>query len=202
MSSYERNLRRLLLAAIREHAVDEQLQPATRESAVVPREGGPDSSTGSDREMFKRLQLRRALKRNGDGDGETPRRPMFATVCINNVNRSMEAHCVLQDAGLRVCSFGAGVQVCFPGRKIDTPRLFGFGTEYKTMYNTLRAEDEELYRIIGVLKMLERNMQVKPKPQQFQLLLNKQLLELDVVICLDYSMFIQVLNGTLLFLAL
>ncbi|KAJ0406210.1 hypothetical protein P43SY_000394 [Pythium insidiosum] len=125
---------------------------------------------------------------------ETARRPLFATVCVNNVNRSMNAHEALEAAGMRVCSFGAGSVVCFPGRTATTPRIFSFSTSYEIMYETLKAEDEEHHTRTGVLKMLERNRSIKNGPQRWHKLSNKQLQDIDVVICLDSDMFIKVLE--------
>lgn len=72
-------------------------------------------------------------------------RPMFAMLCANNVNRSTEAHDHLHAAGLRVCSFGAGNRVRFPGPSRDDPRIYEFFTPYETMYRELKAENSELY---------------------------------------------------------
>ncbi|TMW65072.1 hypothetical protein Poli38472_009239 [Pythium oligandrum] len=139
--------------------------------------------------------VRRKLKKRPGVGGTRKARPMFATVCVNNVNRSMAAHVELQKAGLRVCSFGGGPRVCFPGRNATSFRAFSFLMSYETMYKTLREEDEELFTRNGVLQMLERDMQVKRAPQQWQQLTNKQLHDIDVIVCLDYQMFIRILNG-------
>lgn len=71
-------------------------------------------------------------------------RSMFAMICANNVNRSTEAHDHLQAAGLRVCSFGAGNKVRFPGPSRYDPRIFEFYTPYETMHQQLKAENAEL----------------------------------------------------------
>jgi len=72
-------------------------------------------------------------------------RSMFSMICANNVNRSTEAHDHLHAAGLRVCSFGAGNRVRFPGPSRDDPRIYEFFTPYETMYRELKAENAELY---------------------------------------------------------
>ena len=71
-------------------------------------------------------------------------RPMFAMVCANDVNRSTEAHEHLNAVGLRVCSFGAGNRVRFPGPSRDEPRIYDFLTPYATMYRELQRENTEL----------------------------------------------------------
>lgn len=69
---------------------------------------------------------------------------MFAMLCANNVNRSTEAHDHFHAAGLRVCSFGAGNKVRFPGPSRYEPRIFDFFTPYQVMYQQLKDENEEL----------------------------------------------------------
>ncbi|CEG48937.1 rna polymerase ii subunit a c-terminal domain [Plasmopara halstedii] len=116
-------------------------------------------------------------------------RPMFAMLCANNVNRSTEAHDHLQAAGLRVCSFGAGNRVRFPGPSRDDPRIYEFFTPYETMYRELKAENPDLFNRNGVLSMLERDMLTKKCPQRWQDLSVKELQELDVVLCFDDRIF-------------
>ncbi|KAH7485443.1 hypothetical protein PRIC1_004749 [Phytophthora ramorum] len=116
-------------------------------------------------------------------------RPMFAMLCANNVNRSTEAHDHLHAAGLRVCSFGAGNRVRFPGPSRDDPRIYEFFTPYETMYRELKAENAELFKRNGVLSMLERDMLTKKCPQRWQDLSSKELQALDVVLCFDDRIF-------------
>ncbi|KAL4159117.1 hypothetical protein PRNP1_004888 [Phytophthora ramorum] len=116
-------------------------------------------------------------------------RPMFAMLCANNVNRSTEAHDHLHAAGLRVCSFGAGNRVRFPGPSRDDPRIYEFFTPYETMYRELKAENAELFKRNGVLSMLERDMLTKKCPQRWQDLSGKELQALDVVLCFDDRIF-------------
>ncbi|RLN57386.1 hypothetical protein BBJ28_00002702 [Nothophytophthora sp. Chile5] len=122
------------------------------------------------------------------------RRPMFAMVCVNNVNRSAAAHGSLSAAGLRVCSFGAGRQVTFPGKTSADARTFKFQTPYEVMHRVLRKEDPQLFTANGVLKILERDMPLKKAPERWQSLNNKQLIAIDVIVCLDYVMFLTVLE--------
>ncbi|GAB9473065.1 Rna polymerase ii subunit a cterminal domain phosphatase [Globisporangium polare] len=129
-----------------------------------------------------------------NGHHEPQRRPMFAMICANNVNRSTAAHDHLHAAGLRVCSYGAGPRVSFPGRTMSTPRVFAFATPYEAMHRQLKKEDEELFTRNGVLAMLERDIATKRCPERWQALSNKQLQQIDVVVCLDYRMFLTVLE--------
>uniref|UniRef100_A0AAV1U0H9 RNA polymerase II subunit A C-terminal domain phosphatase SSU72 n=1 Tax=Peronospora matthiolae TaxID=2874970 RepID=A0AAV1U0H9_9STRA len=120
----------------------------------------------------------------------TTTRPfMFAMLCANNVNRSTEAHDHLHATGLRVCSFGAGNRVRFPGPSRDDPRIYEFATPYATMYRELQGENGELFKRNGVLAMLERDMLTKPCPQRWQDLSVKELQGLDVVLCFDDRIF-------------
>nr|CCA19916.1 RNA polymerase II subunit A Cterminal domain phosphatase putative [Albugo laibachii Nc14] len=116
-------------------------------------------------------------------------RPMFAMLCANNVNRSTEAHDHLHAAGLRVCSFGAGNKVRFPGPSRYEPRIFDFFTPYQVMYHQLKEENEELFRRNGVLDMLKRDMSTKTCPQRWQDLSVKEIQKLDVIVCFDDRIF-------------
>ena len=126
-----------------------------------------------------------------------PSHPLFAMVCANNVNRSAAAHEVLDAAGLRVCSYGAGRQVILAGQTGSKPRTFQFLTPYATIYDTLKAEDAALYTDNGVLGLLERDRSIKKAPERWQSLSDQQLVAIDVVVCLDYAMFVTVLEGAL-----
>ena len=48
------------------------------------------------------------------GVGRDGARWSYSMICANNINRSMEAHKVVQDAGFRVNSYGAGRHVRIP----------------------------------------------------------------------------------------
>ncbi|OQR92628.1 RNA polymerase II subunit A C-terminal domain phosphatase [Achlya hypogyna] len=115
--------------------------------------------------------------------------PMFAMICANNVNRSTEAHDHLHAAGLRVCSFGAGNKVRFPGRSLYEPHIYEFYTPYETMYRELKAENESLFRHNGVLAMLERDILTKKAPQRWQDNSVHDLAQLDVVVCFEDRIF-------------
>ncbi|KDO17548.1 hypothetical protein SPRG_17059 [Saprolegnia parasitica CBS 223.65] len=123
--------------------------------------------------------------------------PMFAMICANNVNRSTEAHDHLHAAGLRVCSFGAGNKVRFPGRSRYEPHIYEFFTPYEVMYRELKAENEALFRHNGVLAMLERDILTKKAPQKWQDNSTTDLAQLDVVVCFEDRIFDIVLEGSL-----
>lgn len=97
------------------------------------------------------------------------RRPLrFAMVCASNMNRSMEAHALLQKRGFNVWSFGTGASVKLPGVSPDKPIVYNFRVPYREIYEELRAQNEEYFRNSAVLPMLERNMAVKPAPERWQ----------------------------------
>ncbi|KAF1328688.1 Rna polymerase ii subunit a cterminal domain phosphatase, partial [Globisporangium splendens] len=155
----------------------------------------PDDPPRLNLKMFQLLAKRKKMNKQQDtNSNEAQRRPMFAMICVNNVNRSTAAHDHLQAAGLRVCSYGAGRCVSLPGATSTTPRVFEFATPYERMHATLQRENSELFTRNGVLQMLERDIATKPCPERWQSLSNKQLQQIDVVVCLDYRVFLTVLE--------
>ena len=94
----------------------------------------------------------------------------FGVVCSSNINRSMEAHVVLGNAGLTVESYGTGTTVRLPGRSALEPRIFKFGTPYADMYASLSdtPDDEAYFANNGVLNLCRRGASVKPAPQRWQ----------------------------------
>lgn len=93
----------------------------------------------------------------------------FGVVCSSNINRSMEAHLVLTNAGLRCASYGTGTTVRLPGRTAMEPRIFKFGTPYRSMYSELAAINEQgHFTRNGVLGLCRRGAAVKPSPTRWQ----------------------------------
>lgn len=68
-----------------------------------------------------------------------------ALVCASNQNRSLEAHEKLKKKGFNVESYGTSSQCKLPGPSADKPNTFAFGTPYEVMYETLKAQNYELY---------------------------------------------------------
>lgn len=101
-----------------------------------------------------------------------PSEPLkFAMICYSNHNRSMEAHKLLADAGLRVVSYGVGTCVRLPGPSADKPNAFPFGTPYTDILTELRRRPEKEqagYTRLGIFSMLERNVKIKRAPESWQ----------------------------------
>ncbi|MEW5304901.1 MAG: hypothetical protein WDW36_007478 [Sanguina aurantia] len=114
----------------------------------------------------------------------------FAMVCASNMNRSMEAHLVLQRAGLKVDSFGVGGHVKLPGPSQREPNIYAFGTPYTKIYADLVSKDSELYTRNGLLTMLSRNIDIKTAPEKFQLCMTV----FDVVITFEERVMDQVME--------
>ena len=85
-------------------------------------------------------------RKRGGGAGAADRsRWKFSMICANNINRSMEGHKVLYDAGLRVNSYGAGRHVRIP-HETQGALTKDFGEMvYADVLKELRAENEPLY---------------------------------------------------------
>ncbi|XP_063901579.1 RNA polymerase II subunit A C-terminal domain phosphatase SSU72-like isoform X1 [Zophobas morio] len=103
----------------------------------------------------------------------------------------MDAHSTLRKHGYNVESFGSGVCVKLPGKSIDKPVIYEFGTPYSLMYNELVNTDKNLYQTNGVLNMLERNMKIKDHPERFQ----TTNLQFDVIITCEERVFDQVIQA-------
>eukprot|EP00003_Mantamonas_plastica_P014819 TRINITY_DN25504_c0_g1_i1.p1 TRINITY_DN25504_c0_g1~~TRINITY_DN25504_c0_g1_i1.p1 ORF type:complete len:210 (+),score=66.59 TRINITY_DN25504_c0_g1_i1:28-630(+) len=92
----------------------------------------------------------------------------IASVCYSNNNRSMELHKLLEENGYNVKSYGTGREVRMPGKSIDKPVAYPFGTPYEKMYNEIKDMDVDFFSSNGILDMLERNMKIKLAPVKFQ----------------------------------
>ncbi len=115
----------------------------------------------------------------------------FGVVCSSNINRSMEAHVVLSNAGLTVESYGTGTSVRLPGRSALEPRVFKFGTPYESMYKSLAGtdDDEAFFTRNGVLALCRRGAAVKIAPQRWQDTHNDMITSHDVVIAFEERIF-------------
>mmetsp|Transcript_10346 Transcript_10346/g.12436 ORF Transcript_10346/g.12436 Transcript_10346/m.12436 type:complete len:235 (+) Transcript_10346:144-848(+) len=115
----------------------------------------------------------------------------FGVVCSSNINRSMEAHLVLGNAGLTVESYGTGTNVRLPGKRAMEPRIFKFGTPYEEMYNSMAAtkEDFDFFTRNGVLQLCRRGAAVKRAPQRWQDMPSDFVAKHDVVIAFEERIF-------------
>ncbi|OUC48839.1 Ssu72-like protein [Trichinella nativa] len=104
------------------------------------------------------------------------------------MNRSMEAHAMLQKKGFNVRSFGSGSQVKLPGPSPTVHNIYSFSTPYEEIYQDLVAKDKNLYTQNGLLNMLDRNRRVKPHPERFQEYKGLS----DVIICCEERVYDQV----------
>lgn len=91
----------------------------------------------------------------------------YSVVCSSNMNRSMDAHCVLKQKKFRVESYGTGTRVKLPGPTATTPNVYAFGTTYKYMFDDLEVKDAKRYKHNKVLDILSRNMKCKASPEKF-----------------------------------
>ncbi|MEN2496378.1 MAG: RNA polymerase II subunit A C-terminal domain phosphatase [Marteilia pararefringens] len=92
----------------------------------------------------------------------------IAVVCSSNQNRSCEAHALLQKSGYSVESFGVGATVKIPGTSREESNEYPFSVTYNEIYEDLCKKDREFYEKKGLLGMVDRNRQLKPKPERFQ----------------------------------
>eukprot|EP00937_MAST-01D_sp_MAST-1D-sp2_P007642 g7642.t1 len=131
------------------------------------------------------------------GVGRDGARWSYSMICANNINRSMEAHKVVRDAGYRVNSYGAGRHVRIPHEQKGA-LTYEFGDAvYEDMYHDLKEENEPFYQRNGLLMMLDRDRHVKPKPQRWQNERTAVLARLDVVICFEERIFDAVVEDLL-----
>jgi len=81
-------------------------------------------------------------------------------VCQSNVNRSMEAHDLLQRNGFsNISSFGAGTKVKIPGESPNEPNVYDFGTPYDDIYQDLLRKNEMRYARLDASAGLVRSYQ-------------------------------------------
>ena len=64
-------------------------------------------------------------------------KPNVAVVCSSNMNRSMEAHSVLNKKKFPTKSFGTGDRVKIPGRSAKEPNVYSFGK--KITYTSIQT---------------------------------------------------------------
>jgi len=107
----------------------------------------------------------------------------YAIVCRYNINRSVQVHRMMSEIGFtRVESYGTEKFVSLPGapQKCNSVK-FDFGTRYEEIFDRLVEIDQDYYRGTAILKMLESNIETKPRPQRFQ----SSNVDCDVIITLD-----------------
>lgn len=91
----------------------------------------------------------------------------IAICCAMNQNRSMEAHSVLKKKGYSINSYGTNKNIKIPGPSINEPNIYPFSSTYNEIYTDLINKDPDLYKKNGMLYILERNMAIKEKPENF-----------------------------------
>lgn len=117
----------------------------------------------------------------------------YAMVCSSNINRSVEAHTVLQNAGFQVESYGCGKHLRLPGPK--EARVFEFGTPYETIATCLQDEAPAHYIRTGVLDLARRAALTKLAPQRWQDAAPESISHLNVVIVFENRLFDVVVAG-------
>jgi RNA polymerase II subunit A C-terminal domain phosphatase SSU72 len=125
------------------------------------------------------------------------KRLSFGVVCSSNINRSMEAHLVLQNAGLHVDSYGTGSTVRLPGKTAMEPRIFKFGTPYKDIYAQLAAIDADFFSKNKVLGLCQRGAAVKTSATRWQDADHGNRVRHDVVVCFEERIYDAVIEDLL-----
>lgn len=83
-----------------------------------------------------------------------------------------------------------------PGKDINSPEVFAFGTPYRYILDSLKSKDEEFFRKNKLLGLVARNAEIKTAPQRFQEIEGSEVAEFDVVLCFDSRVFYLVVEGT------
>lgn len=91
----------------------------------------------------------------------------IAVCCAMNQNRSMEAHSILKKKGYNISSYGTNKTIKIPGPSAAEPNVYPFGTTYAEIYSDLLQKDPALYKSNGMLYIMERNMGIKERPENF-----------------------------------
>lgn len=91
----------------------------------------------------------------------------LAVNCAMNQNRSMQAHELFMKKGIEMRSFGTNPVIKLPGESIDAPNIYTFSQTYKDIYDDLCRKNESYYRQSGLLYLMERNMGIKERPENF-----------------------------------
>lgn len=109
----------------------------------------------------------------------------LAVSCAMNQNRSMQTHELLAKHGIGIQSFGTNPVIKLPGESADSPNVYAFGQTYGEMHEDLCRKNEWFYRESGLLYLLERNMGIKERPENFF----QQDEEFDLVITCEERVF-------------
>ncbi|WEL38839.1 CTD phosphatase SSU72 [Encephalitozoon hellem] len=91
----------------------------------------------------------------------------LAVSCAMNQNRSMQTHDLFMKKGIPIKSFGTNPVIKLPGETVEKPNVYSFDNTYQQIYDDLCMKNEDYYRESGILYLLERNMRVKEKPENF-----------------------------------
>jgi RNA polymerase II subunit A C-terminal domain phosphatase SSU72 len=112
----------------------------------------------------------------------------IALVCQSNVNRSMEAHAILQASAfpLTIGSYGVGAKVRLPGELASTPNVYDFGTAYSIMVADLERKNRARYEKNGILPMLRRDEGVKNAPERW---IGVGMPHYDIIITFEHRVF-------------
>lgn len=91
----------------------------------------------------------------------------IAVVCSMNQNRSMALHSLMTEAGLTVRSFGTSDVIRLPGESQSAVNAYPYGITYAEILEDLIRKNATFYSKCGIIKMLQRNMEIKEAPEYF-----------------------------------